>query len=117
MITRAQEELLKQVVAEGVRDPDFGRALRRALDAAVPKRQRRRPLPAIDPFARYDQGGEAALRRELAALDVDQLKDIVAHYQMDRAKLAMKWQTPERLIDLIVAQTMSRAHKGEAFLR
>jgi hypothetical protein len=44
------------------------------------------------------------------------LKDVVAHHQMDRAKLAMKWQTPERLIDLIVTQTKSRAHKGEAFL-
>jgi hypothetical protein len=117
MTTRAQEALLEQVIAEAVRDPDFGRALRRALDAAVPKRQRRRPPPAIDPFARYDQGGEPALRRALAALDVDQLKDIVAHHQMDRAKLAMKWQTPERLIDLIVAQTISRTHKGEAFLR
>jgi hypothetical protein len=29
----------------------------------------------------------------------------------------MKWQTPKRLIDLIVTQTKSRAHKGEAFLR
>jgi hypothetical protein len=51
------------------------------------------------------------------ALDLEQLKDVVAHHQMDRAKLAMKRQTPERLIDLIVAQTASRAHKGEAFLR
>jgi hypothetical protein len=53
----------------------------------------------------------------LGGLDVDQLKDVVAHHQMDRAKLAMKWQTRERLIDLIVAQTTSRSHKGEAFLR
>lgn len=35
---------------------------------------------------------------------------------MDRAKLAMKWQTPERLIDLIVNQTAIRSRKGEAFL-
>jgi hypothetical protein len=41
---------------------------------------------------------------------------VVAHHQMDRAKLAMEWQTPERLIDLIVTQTKSRAHKGEGFL-
>jgi hypothetical protein len=53
----------------------------------------------------------------LATLDVDQLKDVIARHQMDRARLAMKWQTPERLIDVIVAHTMSRAHKGEAFLR
>jgi hypothetical protein len=36
---------------------------------------------------------------------------------MDRARLAMKWQTPERLMDLIVTQTKSRAHRGEVFLR
>jgi hypothetical protein len=117
MMTGAQRELLDQAVAEAVRDPDFGRALRRALDEAMPKRQRRRAQPAIDPFTSYEQGGEPALRHALAVLDVDQLKDVIAHHQMDRAKLAMKWQTPERLIDLIVAQTMSRAHKGEAFLR
>jgi hypothetical protein len=117
MTTGAQKELLDQAVAEAVRDPDFGRALRRALDDAMPKRQRRRTQPAIDPFADYEQGGEPALRRTLTTLTVDQLKDVIAHHQMDRAKLAMKWQTPERLIDLIVAQTMSRARKGDAFLR
>jgi hypothetical protein len=117
MMTSAQERLLKKAVAEAVRDPAFGRALRRALDEAVPKRQRRRAHPAVDPFATYEQGGEAALLEALAALDVDQLKDVVAHHQMDRARLAMKWQTPQRLIDLIVTQTKSRAHKGEAFLR
>jgi len=36
---------------------------------------------------------------------------------MDRSQLAMKWRTPERLIELIVAQTIGRTHKGEAFTR
>ena len=45
--------------------------------------------------------------RHSRRLDVDQLKDVVAQHQMDRAKLAMKWRTPERLIDLIVTQTIS----------
>ena len=117
MTIRAQEQLLEEAVAEAVRDPAFGRALRRALDAAVPKKPRRRAPPAVDPFAAYQRGGEAAVREALVALDLEQLKDVVAHHQMDRAKLAMKWQMPERLVDLIVAQTASRAHKGEAFLR
>ena len=116
-MTISQDDLLKQAVAEALRDPTFGRALRRALDEVLPKRPRRRAHPAIDPFALYDEGGEDALAEALSALDVDQLKDVVAHHKMDRAKLAMKWQTPERLIDLVVTQTKSRAHKGEAFLR
>ena len=48
---------------------------------------------------------------------LDQLKDVVAQHRMDRSQLALKWRTPERLIELIVAQTISRAHKGEAFTR
>jgi hypothetical protein len=117
MTASAQERLLKEAVDEALRDPTFGRALRRALDESVPKRPRRRTHPAIDPFTTYQQGGEAALREALGALSADQLKDVVAHHQMDRAKLAMRWQARERLVDLIVGQTMSRAHKGEAFLR
>jgi hypothetical protein len=112
-----QERLLGEAVAEAVRDPVFGRALQRALGDAMPKRRRRRARPAIDPFVEYERGGEPAVREALGALNVEQLKDVVAHHQMDRAKLAMKWQTPERLIDLIVTQTTSRAHKGDAFLR
>jgi hypothetical protein len=116
MTSAAQQRLIEEAVAEAVRDPEFGRELRRALDDATPKRKRRRAQPAVDPFVCYERGGEAELRQALAALDVDQLKDVIAHHQMDRARLAMKWQTPERLIDLVVTQTMSRAHKGEAFL-
>jgi hypothetical protein len=112
-----QEQLLSKAVAEAVRDPVFGRALRRALDEAMPKKQRHRAQPRVDPFVCYSRGGELELRHALAGLDLNQLKDVIAHHQMDRAKLAMKWQTSERLIELIVSQTISRAHKGEAFLR
>lgn len=115
MTTAAQDQLIEAAVAEATRDPAFGRELRRALSAAVPKRSRRRSRPAVDPFGTYDSGGVAALRLDLERLDLEQLKDIVAHHQMDRAKLAMKWQSRERLIDLIITQTQSRAHKGEAF--
>ena len=111
-----QHRLIGEAVAEAVRDPEFARRLRRALDEAIPKRRARRASALIDVFACYERGGESELRQELSALDVDQLKDVIAQHQMDRAKLAMKWRTPERLIDLIVAQTISRAHKGEAFL-
>lgn len=110
-----QERLLEQAVAEAARDPQFGRALRTAVDKAVPKKRRRRQPPTVDVFTVYDHGGEQELRRALAALNVDELKDIVAQHRMDRAQLAMKWRTPERLIELIVNQTLTRAHKGEAF--
>jgi len=117
MTTSTQKRLLEEAVEEALRDPAFGRALRRAIDEALPRKQRRRTQPAIDPFATFGAGGEAALRHALGMLSTDQLKDVIAHHQMDRAKLAMKWQTPDRLIDLIVSQTAIRSRKGEAFLR
>lgn len=112
-----QQRLLDQAVAEAARDPDFGRALRRAVDSAIPKRRTRREPPTIDVFTTYEQGGEIGLRDALAFLTVDQLKDVVAQHRMDRSQLAMKWRASDRLIELIVAQTISRAHKGEAFTR
>jgi hypothetical protein len=34
---------------------------------------------------------------------------------MDRSKLAMKWKTKDRLVELIVSTVASRARKGDAF--
>jgi hypothetical protein len=116
-MTPEQQRLLNEAVAEAARDPEFGRALRRAIDNAIPKRRSRRHPAVVDVFAAYDRDGETALREVLAPLTVEQLKDVVAQHRMDRSQLALKWRSPERLIELIVAQTVSRAHKGEAFTR
>jgi hypothetical protein len=116
-MTSEQQRLIDQAVTEAARDPDFGRALRRAVDDAIPKKRSRREPAAIDVFAAYTRGGETELRHALAPLAIDQLKDVVAEHRMDRSQLAMKWRTPGRLVELIVAQTISRAHKGEAFTR
>jgi hypothetical protein len=116
-MTPEQQRLIDQAVAEAARDPDFGRALRRAVDNAMPKKRSRRQPAVINVFAVYGRRGETELREALAHLTVDQLKDVVAQHRMDRSQLAMKWRTPERLIELIVAQTINRAHKGEAFTR
>jgi hypothetical protein len=97
-----QQRLIDDAVSEALRDPGFGRALRRAVDSATPKRRSRRQPAAIDVFVSYGRGGEPELREALAALTVDQLKDVVAQHRMDRSQLAMKWRTPERLIELIV---------------
>jgi hypothetical protein len=57
------------------------------------------------------------LQDQLSLLTVGQLKDIISEHGMDRDKLAMKWQTPGRLIERIVTTVTSRAHKGDVFLR
>ena len=111
-----QKRLFDEAVAAAAGDPEFGRALRRAIDGAIPKKRSRRQPAAIDVFAAYAENGEPELRNALAPLTVEQLKDVIAQHRMDRSQLAMKWRTPERLTELIVAQTISRAHKGEAFM-
>ena len=74
----------------------------------------RRPPAVLDPVALAGKG-EEVLRAELAPLTLDQLKDIVADYGMDREKLVMKWKTPSRVSDRIVEISIKRAHKGDAF--
>jgi hypothetical protein len=46
---------------------------------------------------------------------MEELKDIVAEHGMDSRKLAMKWKTPDRLIDLIVETVRERVTKGNVF--
>ena len=83
---------------------------------APSRRSHRRPPGPVDPFELYERG-EGELRRQLLQLDVEQLKDIIAEHAMDRDRLAMKWKTPQRLIERIVETVKSRVAKGEAFRR
>ena len=56
-----------------------------------------------------------ALRSQLSALSLDQLRDVVAEYGMDQGKLVMKWKDPVRVMDRIVEIALARAQKGHAF--
>lgn len=123
--------LVAVVADEASRTPRFARALARALPPAPadeagagPRREqglrasrrtgRRAPGP-FDPFAVYGANGEDGLRQRLGALDLEQLRDIVAEHGMDHDRLAMKWKDPERVIGRIVERVMARAAKGSAF--
>ena len=130
---------LVQVIAdEAARTPRFAKALAAALDtgpatppapvADIPTlspvlpgvrkpavRRSRRAAGAFDPFAVYREHGEAALREKLSALEVEQLKDIIAEHAMDYDKLAMRWRTPSKLHDRIVERVKALTTKGDAF--
>lgn len=67
------------------------------------------------PCAGVSTHGEPALRARLGELSVDQLKDVVAEHGMDPSKLAMRWKTPGKLIDLIAPTVRDRSEKGDAF--
>jgi len=118
--------LTTSVVAEAARTPRLANAMQAALiQTAEPaaaatgqsrsRRAARRAPGPIDPFAVYTEGGEAGLREQLLALDLDQLRDIVAQHGMDHDRLAMKWKDSSRVIDRIVEKVASRSAKGSAF--
>ena len=112
------KRLLEVVLQEIDANPDFAARIEAVL--AEPsqgelKRSNRRPPAVLDPFAVFGERGDSGLRTSLASLSVEQLKDIVAQHGMDRTKLAMKWKTPDRLIDLIVETVEARSKKGDAF--
>lgn len=76
-------------------------------------RNRRKPA-AFDPFTSFEEG-EPALRSRLANLDLEELKDIVAEFGMDQAKLVSKWKDRERVIGHIIETVRTRSKKGDAF--
>lgn len=125
--------LMRVVIEEAERNPEFEAALTDALGTTSPARKppksvaaeppdsgdakrgkNRRPPAVLDPV-QVVRDGESALRGALEKLNLDQLRDIVAEYGMDPGRLVMKWTTPERVVDRIVEMSLTRAHKGDAF--
>lgn len=80
----------------------------------IRRRGGRRAAAVLDPVE-VIRHGENELRRQLALLELEQLRDIVAQYGMDPGKLVMKWKDVERVTDRIVELASTRAKKGEAF--
>ncbi|WP_247631516.1 hypothetical protein [Aeromonas caviae] len=125
--------LMRVVIEEAERNPNFEAALQDALDSTPSKRKqtrvetsgqvkdgkskrgRNRRTPAILDPVQVVRDGELVLRSALEKLSLEQLRDIVAEYGMDPGRLVMKWNTPERVIDRVVEMSIARAHKGSAF--
>jgi hypothetical protein len=97
-------------------DPLLARRVVEALRKAggLPRSSNRRAPAILDPASLYRRD-PTALRPALQDLTLDQLKDIVSQYAMDPRRLALKWKTPDRLVDLIINVTEQRASKGNAF--
>ena len=121
------------ILDEARNNPEFAAKLERALvgettrrtaikrsptaepsSNAPPRRLNRRAKAAVDPFELLS-AGEHHLRTELAKLDLEQMKDIVAEYGMDTSRLALKWKSRERLVDFIVTTVVARNRKGDVF--
>jgi len=123
---RALSATCQNILAAASEDPVLAeRALRRlradpklADLVVIPpglKRTGRREPAKLDPFKILAEGGEHALTARLAELDQEELRDIVAQYGMDPRRLVMKWRDPERIREHIMATTVQRSRKGDAF--
>lgn len=121
----ALARLLRVVADEANRNQDFAGAVRSALTvdeakgphqpAGRPRRSNRRAPGPLDPFAVLAEVGEAGLRERLLALDLEQLRDIVAEHGMDHDRLAMRWKDEGRVAERIVDKVRGRNSKGSAF--
>ncbi|CAN5702663.1 hypothetical protein BH23GEM9_BH23GEM9_20190 [soil metagenome] len=117
--------LLAAVEAEAERNSVFAAELSHALgivdgtESSAPKlkarKAQRRSKGAFNPMDALRDAGENGLRRELASLNIEQLKDIIAENGMDQRKLAMKWKSADRLTDLIVTTAHARIVRGDVF--
>ena len=127
--------LIKVVIEEAERNPQFDAALNDALGISPSSKRKqpkeepstlsavggeakrgknRRPPAALDPV-QLVRDGESTLRTALEKLSLDQLRDIVAEYGMDSSRLVMKWVDSARVVDRIVELSIARARKGDAF--
>lgn len=132
----AAGKLLRELAERAERDPAFGVQIADAvrasglLEVAQPSpltRKKRAPTtkrePAAssaelpDPFQVLRKHGEAALRIQLAQLDIASLRQIVRAHRLDPARISARWTATDRVITLIVDQVRARANHGRAFER
>lgn len=83
--------------------------------AKAPSRRGRRAPGPWDPYAVYAEVGEQGLTERLSALELEQLRDIVAEHGMNHDGKAMRWKALDRVIGRIVERVVDRAGKGDAF--
>ncbi len=121
----AIQRIFDEIVAEIRTNEAFRDRLERVLasasapsapnaPASAPRARNRRARAVLDPYREYSLGDQHLMGR-LRDLSVEQLKDIVSEHALDSTRLALKWRSAERLIELIVTTVRSRLEKGDGF--
>jgi hypothetical protein len=121
-LKKTLNDLVRAIVEETEKNSEFSKRIEEALglQEKAPKpvgsRATHRRAPAVLDPVELARRGEPTLRANLAQLNLEQLKDIVADYGMDPGKLVLKWKTTDRIINRIIEVAIGRAKKGEGFL-
>lgn len=79
-----------------------------------PKKKSKRNPAKINPIRLWEEG-EEKLREEVAKLDVEELKDVIAEYGLDPKKSANRLKKREKLEELIFEGAKRTATRGDAF--
>lgn len=83
--------------------------------ASAPRSRTPRTAAALDPFQVYRTEGKEGLQSGLAALDLEQLRDIIHQFGMDPDKRAMKWKTVSKVRERIIERTEATRNRDKAF--
>jgi len=111
----AQNPAFASRLEEILAAPKSAKPNRSTTSAVAQQTRRRRRSPAVLNPIRTFREGEDVLRDQLGKLNLEQLRDIIAEYRMDPDNLAMRWKSPNRLVERIVELARGRATKGDAF--
>ena len=124
-LTRSLRSLLALVEEEASRNPDFALRLEAIVaDLPPPPSGKKSPKPKAsepaspppDVFTAFEAKGESEFRFWLREYDFATLKSIVKVNGFDPGKNSQRWTEPDKLIDLIVEQTVARLRRGSTFL-
>ena len=117
--TKKLRAFMKVVTDEAEANETFAKKIETALGFAdAPKRilrQTKRREPAVLDPVKMMIDGDNTVEEKLNALEISQLKDIIAEYNLDSAHLSKNWRKKERLINLIMDSARQWATKGDAF--
>jgi hypothetical protein len=116
--------LFEEILREIENDPELRERLERVIGLEVsnaPVKTKgsanRRQPGLINPFQQFQSAGEGRLREILLKMNADQLKDIISEHALDGSRLAAKWKSIDKLVELIVSATRRRTEKGDVFKR
>lgn len=127
--------ITRVIIEEADRSSKFAAALTGVLDAlraeqpssisatavtprkrtAAPKKRVARQPGVLDPFVVYRQTGGAGLADRLSALNIDQLRDIIAEQELDTRKETGRKRKPEVLVAWLVERVEASENKGSVF--
>ena len=119
-LTKKLRAFFKVIVDEAGANEEFAAKIDKALGFSdEPKKKatttRKRRDPAVLNPIQMIIDGDNGLEEKLYALELSQLKDIIAQYNLDVTNRSRSWRKKERIVGLIMEMARAWATKGDVF--